>query len=105
MDAVLTQLQPAPAHRRGADEDELSNEDAAAWGSMGGFGNLGRTGGVQGMSVPRVPDVSVRCSVLWFNFPRFHFRSDPSRTATVKSWLGLSFPSFTIFLIRAPANP
>jgi hypothetical protein len=58
MDAVLTQLQPSAAHGRDRDEDGYEG-DAAAWGSMGGFGNLGRTGGVEGMSIPRVPDVRV----------------------------------------------
>ncbi|WWC91177.1 proteasome subunit beta type-5 [Kwoniella dendrophila CBS 6074] len=54
MNSVLTQLQP---HQSRLEEyDELEHTDAAAWGSMAGFGNLSRTGGVQGMSVPRVSD-------------------------------------------------
>lgn len=58
MDAVLTQLQPAASHRSTREEEDGYEGDAAAWGSMGGFGNLDRMGGVQGMSIPRVPDVS-----------------------------------------------
>jgi 20S proteasome subunit beta 5 len=55
MNAVLKQLQP-PTHHLG--DEEQDQHDLAAWGSMGGFGNLGRTGGVRGMEVPRVLDVS-----------------------------------------------
>jgi 20S proteasome subunit beta 5 len=58
MNSVLAQLQP-PKHHFGDDEDRRELErDAAEWGSMGGFGNLGRSGAVEGMSVPRVLDVS-----------------------------------------------
>ncbi|RSH94990.1 Proteasome subunit beta type-5 [Saitozyma podzolica] len=44
MNSVLAQLQP-PKHHFGDDEDRRELErDAAEWGSMGGFGNLGRSG-------------------------------------------------------------
>ncbi|WVW79394.1 hypothetical protein I302_101363 [Kwoniella bestiolae CBS 10118] len=57
MNSVLTQLQPsAPHQNRLEEQDELDRTDAASWGSMAGFGNLDRTGGVQGMSIPRVSD-------------------------------------------------
>lgn len=57
MNAVLASLQPPPRQQHAADEHDLEG-DAAEWGSMGGFGNLNKVGGVQGMMVPRVPDVS-----------------------------------------------
>ncbi|WVR09043.1 hypothetical protein IAU60_006103 [Kwoniella sp. DSM 27419] len=56
MNSVLSQLQPEPAHRMQRADDEFDHADAASWGSMAGFGNLSKTGGVQGMSVPRVAD-------------------------------------------------
>jgi hypothetical protein len=64
MKSVLAQLQP-PKHHFGADDEERREleRDAAEWGSMGGFGNLGRSGAVEGMSVPRVLDVSGSCVV------------------------------------------
>lgn len=59
MQSVLASLQPPPRQRHAddANDHDLSG-DAAEWGSMGGFGNLNKVGGVQGMMVPRVPDVS-----------------------------------------------
>ncbi|GFZ47094.1 proteasome endopeptidase complex [Saitozyma sp. JCM 24511] len=59
MNSILAQLQP-PKHHFGADDEERREleRDAAEWGSMGGFGNLGRSGAVEGMSVPRVLDPS-----------------------------------------------
>ncbi|OCF35592.1 proteasome component PRE2 [Kwoniella heveanensis CBS 569] len=55
MNSVLTQLQPAAPHRM-QEDDEFQQADSASWGSMAGFGNLSRSGGVQGMSIPRVSD-------------------------------------------------
>lgn len=57
MDAVLSQLQPRSNLRRG-DNDEFAGDDVAAWGSMAGYGNLDRHGGINSMTVPRTPDVS-----------------------------------------------
>lgn len=65
MQSVLASLQPPPRQRHADDvNDHDLSGDAAEWGSMGGFGNLNKVGGVQGMMVPRVPDVSglLRCS-------------------------------------------
>ncbi|WVQ81489.1 proteasome subunit beta type-5 [Cryptococcus sp. DSM 104549] len=57
MNSVLTQIQPSASHNPlAAADDEFDSADAAAWGSMAGFGNLSRTGGIQGMSIPRVLD-------------------------------------------------
>ena len=57
MNSVLAQLAPQ-AHRDLDHQDGDVPTDAAAWGSMAGFGNLNKAGGVDGMQVPRVPDVS-----------------------------------------------
>jgi hypothetical protein len=46
MNAVLQSLQPPTRHTNEDEED--------AWG----YGNLNESGGVRGMMVPRVPDVS-----------------------------------------------
>jgi len=54
MNSLVAQIQPPP--RRPQHDDEYTS-DPAAWGSMGGYGNLSRTGGIDGMSVPRVSDV------------------------------------------------
>lgn len=54
MDRLISQLAPA---RQMPHEEDASN-DAAGWGSMGGYGNLARDGAVSGMAVPAVPDVS-----------------------------------------------
>jgi 20S proteasome subunit beta 5 len=59
MNAVLSQLQPQSHYDRDENEHESTSRDAAAWGSMGGFGNLAAGGGIGGMMVPRVSDVSV----------------------------------------------
>ena len=54
MDTLAAQIaSPSHLHER---EDEYA--DAAGWGSMGGFGNLSRGGGIEGMALPRVADVS-----------------------------------------------
>jgi hypothetical protein len=57
MDSVLAQMTTAVGHGLGHQDGDVA-QDAAAWGSMAGFGNLTNTGGVNGMQVPRVPDVS-----------------------------------------------
>lgn len=49
MDAVLTSLRPQARHTTEDDFDGTGLED---------YGNLTRSGGVRGMSIPRVPDVS-----------------------------------------------
>ncbi|WWC73059.1 uncharacterized protein I206_107024 [Kwoniella pini CBS 10737] len=54
MNSVLTHIQPSSTHSRLEEQDEFEHTDSAAWGSMAGFGNLSRTGGIAGMSVPRV---------------------------------------------------
>lgn len=59
MNDILTQLRPQEALRR--EDDEFGGNDLAGWGSHAGYGNLGRSGGVEGMSIPRVPDVSLGC--------------------------------------------
>ncbi|ODO04806.1 proteasome subunit beta type-5 [Cryptococcus amylolentus CBS 6273] len=57
MNAVRQQIQqPSSLNRLAASEDELAHTDPAAWGSMAGFGNLSRTGGIESMSIPRVLD-------------------------------------------------
>ncbi|WVQ74423.1 proteasome subunit beta type-5 [Cryptococcus sp. DSM 104548] len=57
MNAVRQQIQqPSALNKLAAAEDEFADTDAAAWGSMAGFGNLSRTGGIQSMSIPRVSD-------------------------------------------------
>lgn len=53
MDTLVAHFQPTS--RRPDHDDELV--DPTGWGSMGGFGNLSRGGGVKGMTIPRVPDV------------------------------------------------
>ncbi|WRT69102.1 proteasome subunit beta type-5 [Kwoniella shivajii] len=59
MNSVLTQIQPSNPHSRLEGEDEFEQyTDSASWGSMAGFGNLNRTGGVMGMDVPRVSNPS-----------------------------------------------
>ena len=61
MNKILTQLRPQEALRQ--EEDEFGGKDVAGWGSHAGYGNLGRSGGVESMTIPRVPDVSLH-SVL-----------------------------------------
>ncbi|WVO15417.1 proteasome subunit beta type-5 [Cryptococcus depauperatus] len=57
MNSILQQVQPQRGLSQfGPEEDELANADAASWGSMAGFGNLSRTGGIEAFNVPRVQD-------------------------------------------------
>lgn len=56
MNDILTQLRPQEALRH--DEEEFGGKDVAGWGSHAGHGNLSRSGGIESMTVPRVPDVS-----------------------------------------------
>ncbi|TYJ59059.1 proteasome subunit beta type-5 [Cryptococcus floricola] len=57
MNAVRQQIQqPSALNTLAAAEDEFAHTDPAAWGSMAGFGNLSRTGGIESMSIPRVLD-------------------------------------------------
>ncbi|ODN97283.1 proteasome subunit beta type-5 [Cryptococcus wingfieldii CBS 7118] len=57
MNAVRQQIQqPSSLNSLAAAEDEFAHTDPAAWGSMAGFGNLSRTGGIESMSIPRVLD-------------------------------------------------
>ncbi|KAL1411137.1 Proteasome subunit beta type-5 [Vanrija albida] len=53
MDSLVAQLSPPALARPDA---EAPHADAAAWGSMAGFGNLDRSGAVESMAVPGVPD-------------------------------------------------
>lgn len=62
MNKILTQLRPQEALRQ--DEDEFGGNDVAGWGSHAGYGNLGRSGGVDSMTIPRVPDVRLLSRVL-----------------------------------------
>jgi hypothetical protein len=55
MDTLVAQIAPPS---RNHDHDELNDHDSSSWGSMAGFGNLARNGGIKGMDIPRVPDVS-----------------------------------------------
>lgn len=54
MDTLVASLQPA----RQEHDEEGSSRNPSEWGSMAGFGNLDRTGAVDSMLVPGVPDVS-----------------------------------------------
>jgi len=57
METLVQKLAPPPVYQTG--EDDLADGedmDSASWGSMAGFGNLGRYGEVRGMAIPRVPD-------------------------------------------------
>ena len=56
MDTLVAQLR-APSALPRSDDDETYGE-ATERGSMGGFGNLSRLGGLSGMTIPRVADVS-----------------------------------------------
>ena len=56
MNECLQQLRPQQAYRQ-EDGDGLNSNDVAGWGSHAGHGNLSRSGGIQSMNVPRVPDV------------------------------------------------
>lgn len=56
MDSLVANL--SPQSLRTHDAEASSHADAAAWGSMAGFGNLDRSGAVESMAVPGVPDVS-----------------------------------------------
>ncbi|KAL7421000.1 Proteasome subunit beta type-5 [Cryptotrichosporon argae] len=50
MDTIVARMQSRRA------EEDAEAVAAAEWGSLGGFGDLNRLGGVRGMAVPRVPD-------------------------------------------------
>jgi hypothetical protein len=54
MNTLVAQLQPQPAFRREAEEDE----------DYTGYGNLDKNGMITGMALPRVADVSVACWVV-----------------------------------------
>jgi len=56
MNECLQQLRPQQAYRQ-EDGDGLNSNDVAGWGSHAGHGNLSRSGGIESMNVPRVPDV------------------------------------------------
>lgn len=56
MNECLQQLRPQQAYRQ-EDGDGLNSHDVAGWGSHAGHGNLSRSGGIESMNVPRVPDV------------------------------------------------
>jgi len=56
MNECLQQLRPQQAFRQ-EDGDGLNSHDVAGWGSHAGHGNLSRSGGIDSMNVPRVPDV------------------------------------------------